>query len=49
MAIHPWGLKFGVYRFSGAELQEYLGQVANKSPGDGAYPQMAGIRLTLKA
>jgi len=47
MSLHPWALKYGSYRFSGAELIDFLGKVAQKSPGDGAFSQMAGIRMTL--
>ena len=51
LSLHPWGLKYGVYRFKGNELMDYLKKVLAKSPGDGAFAQTNGfdIRYDVKA
>ena len=51
LSLHPWGLKYGVYRFKGSELMDYLAKVLAKSPGDGAFAQTSGfdIRYDVKA
>ena len=51
LSLHPWGLKYGVYRFKGDELMDYLKKVLAKSPGDGAFAQTNGfdIRYDVKA
>lgn len=45
--IHPFGNTICVVDLTGAELKNYLAQVCAIKPGDGSFPQTAGLTATL--
>ena len=46
--VMPFGNTVGVVQFSGRELLGFLQALARLSPGAGAYPQLAGVRLRIE-
>ena len=49
LKVHPFGNTAVTVDLSGKEVMDYLGAAAKMSPGSGAYPQFAGIRLVIEA
>ena len=48
LKVHPFGNTAVTVDLSGKEVMDYLGAAARMSPGSGAYPQFAGIRLVIE-
>ena len=48
LKVHPFGNTAVTVDLSGKEVMDYLGAAAKMSPGSGAYPQFAGIRLVIE-
>ena len=46
--VMPFGNTVGVVQFSGRELLGFLQALARLTPGAGAYPQLAGVRLRIE-
>lgn len=46
LKVQPFGNTVAYVDMSGAELEKYLGVVANKKPNSGAYAQFANLSLT---
>jgi 5'-nucleotidase / UDP-sugar diphosphatase len=49
LKVQPFGNTVCVLRFSGAELLTYLQAIAKMTPGAGAFPQTAGVRMVIEA
>jgi 5'-nucleotidase/UDP-sugar diphosphatase len=47
LTVHPFGNTITAVDLTGAEVLAYLGTAVKMSPGSGAFPQFAGIRLTI--
>ncbi len=47
LTVHPFGNTIALVDFTGKEVMDYLGVVAKMTPGSGAFPQFAGIRLVI--
>jgi 5'-nucleotidase/UDP-sugar diphosphatase len=47
VTVHPFGNTIALVDFSGKEVMDYLGVIAKMTPGSGAFPQFAGIRLVI--
>lgn len=47
VTVHPFGNTIAVVDFTGKEVMDYLGVIAKMTPGSGAFPQFAGIRLVI--
>lgn len=47
LTVHPFGNTIAMVDFSGKELMDYLAVIAKMTPGSGAFPQFAGIRLVM--
>lgn len=48
LKVQPFGNQLAVVRLSGAELLEYLRAAAAMTPGAGAFPQTAGVRMVIE-
>ena len=49
LTVHPFGNTIATVDLTGSEVQNYLTAAAKMSPGSGAFPQFAGIRLSIAA
>ncbi|MEY3124144.1 MAG: hypothetical protein RLZZ573_664 [Pseudomonadota bacterium] len=47
LTVHPFGNTIATVVLTGSEVQNYLTAAAKMSPGSGAFPQFAGIRLNI--
>jgi 5'-nucleotidase / UDP-sugar diphosphatase len=47
LKVQPFGNTVAVVTLSGAELLQYLQAAAKMTPGSGAYPQVAGVKLRI--
>nr|WP_315464426.1 bifunctional UDP-sugar hydrolase/5'-nucleotidase UshA [uncultured Rhodoferax sp.] len=47
LTVHPFGNTIAVVDFTGKEVMDYLSAIAKMTPGSGAFPQFAGIRLVI--
>jgi 5'-nucleotidase/UDP-sugar diphosphatase len=47
LKVHPFGNTIVTVDLTGAEVLNYLAAAAKMSPGSGAFPQFAGIELTI--
>ncbi|MDH4451460.1 MAG: bifunctional UDP-sugar hydrolase/5'-nucleotidase UshA [Rhodoferax sp.] len=48
LTVHPFGNTIAVVDFTGQEVLDYLRVLAKMTPGSGAFPQFAGIRLVIE-
>jgi len=48
LKVQPFGNQVAVVRLNGAELLAYLGAAAKMTPGSGAFPQTAGVRMVIE-
>lgn len=48
LKVQPFGNQLCVVRMSGAELLAYLQAAAKMTPGSGAFPQTAGVRMVIQ-
>jgi 5'-nucleotidase/UDP-sugar diphosphatase len=48
LKVHPFGNTIATVELSGAELLDYLAVVVSMTPGSGAFPQFAGIKLLIE-
>ena len=48
LIVHPFGNTLATVVLSGKELRDYLNVVLSKTPGSGAYPQVAGAVFTIQ-
>ena len=48
LKVHPFGNTIVTADLTGAEVLDYLGAVAKMSAGSGAFPQFAGVNLTIE-
>jgi 5'-nucleotidase/UDP-sugar diphosphatase len=49
LKVHPFGNTIGTVDLTGQEVLDYLAVAAKMSPGSGAFPQFAGIKLTIRS
>jgi 5'-nucleotidase/UDP-sugar diphosphatase len=47
LKVQPFGNMVALVRLNGAELLDYLRAAAKMTPGSGAFPQTAGVRLVI--
>lgn len=47
LSVQPFGNMLAVIELKGSELMSYLNAAAKMSPGSGAFPQFAGVRLVI--
>jgi 5'-nucleotidase/UDP-sugar diphosphatase len=48
LKVQPFGNMVAVVRLTGAELLKYLEAAARMTPGSGAFPQTAGVRMVIR-
>ena len=48
LTVHPFGNTIVVVTLSGKEVMDYLNAAARMTPGSGAFPQFAGVRLVIE-
>ncbi|MFO1328495.1 MAG: bifunctional UDP-sugar hydrolase/5'-nucleotidase UshA [Rubrivivax sp.] len=48
LKVQPFGNMLALVRLSGAELLQYLQVAAKMTPGSGAFPQTAGVRMQIE-
>lgn len=48
LKVQPFGNLLALVRLSGAELLQYLQAAAKMTPGSGAFPQTAGVRMVIE-
>lgn len=49
LKVHPFGNTICTVDLTGQEVLDYLGVAAKMSPGSGAFPQFAGLQLTIQS
>jgi len=49
LKVHPFGNTIATVELSGTELLDYLSVVVRMTPGSGAFPQFAGIKLLIES
>lgn len=47
LTVQPFGNSVSLATMTGAEVKEYLGSVATKTRGSGAYAQISGVNMTV--
>jgi 5'-nucleotidase / UDP-sugar diphosphatase len=48
LRVHPFNNTICKVSLTGMEVKKYLGEVVKFNPGEGSFPQMSGIKLTVK-